>query len=105
MLQALGHFSQSLLRPEATNGRWGGEEFCVAMPCAPQIMEMALGRVLTNLSNLRFESEDGRQFQSSFSAGVAWSPQEGQDLRSLVSTADARLYKAKMAGRNRILSH
>jgi hypothetical protein len=39
------------------------------------------------------------------SGGVAEGPEDGRDAATLVSAADAALYRAKAAGRNRVLAH
>jgi diguanylate cyclase (GGDEF)-like protein len=79
------------LRLGDTLARWGGEEFIVLLPRADApasttVLERTLGAT---------------PLGQTFSAGVAtWDGEENSD--DLISRADAALYAAKAAGRNRI---
>jgi diguanylate cyclase (GGDEF)-like protein len=89
---------RSVLRPGDLACRYGGEEFVVALPNCDG--ESAL-RVCERLREaLALAGLDGTVpvFTSSF--GVA-PPRMGASLQDMVSEADAALYEAKGAGRNR----
>jgi diguanylate cyclase (GGDEF)-like protein len=89
---------KSALRPGDLACRYGGEEFVVALPNCDG--ESAI-RVCERLREaLALAGLDGTvpEFTSSF--GVA-SPRMGATLQDMVSEADAALYEAKDAGRNR----
>jgi diguanylate cyclase (GGDEF)-like protein len=89
---------RSVLRPGDLACRYGGEEFVVALPNCDG--ESAL-RVCERLREaLALAGLDGTVpvFTSSF--GVA-PPRMGATLQDMVSEADAALYEAKDAGRNR----
>lgn len=45
------------------------------------------------------------QHRHTVSVGVAASDQAGYDLERLLALADAALYRAKHAGRNRVMAH
>jgi diguanylate cyclase (GGDEF)-like protein len=84
--------------------RWGGEEFVVGM----YGMDKADGvqRVAEALEVLReepFTGPDGDTFRVTFSAGVAEFDTDGRDLQQLYRAADAAMYAAKAAGRDRVL--
>lgn len=83
----------SELRGEDTIIRFGGEEFLVVLPdCAP-------GEAIEIVERLR-AATPGEQ---TCSAGLAqWRP--GESVDELVSRADAALYRAKEAGRDRLVS-
>lgn len=85
-------------------GRYGGEEFAVVMTNtdvdrATSILE----ELRTTCENIVYETENG-SFSVTFSAGIAAFP----DLETgteMSQAADACLYEAKNAGRNRIIAH
>jgi PleD family two-component response regulator len=54
------------------------------------------------LRSTAFRSSDGRQFTVTFSAGLSEYPADADDLVELYGSADAALYDAKDAGRDRI---
>ncbi|MDP7063096.1 MAG: diguanylate cyclase [Planctomycetota bacterium] len=85
-------------------GRWGGEEFLIALPGADiiQCAEVA-ERCRTRIAALRFPLEDGSVLSVTASFGTASA--EGADrvgLLELVNQADKALYWAKDSGRNRV---
>lgn len=89
-------------------GRFGGEEFVVVLPStgpdrATQIAERLRHRVAT--LDLEVEDVTGQRRQVwglTVSIGLAHYPAHGRDLDDLLRIADAALYTAKAAGRNRV---
>ncbi|MBI4614932.1 MAG: diguanylate cyclase [Planctomycetes bacterium] len=104
---ALKRFARSVsdaLRRSDLLARWGGEEFVALFPNtgergAVQALENALGA----LGEEVFLAPDGREFQVTFSAGVALVAEVAR-VEAAVAAADHYLYLAKKAGRNRVLS-
>jgi diguanylate cyclase (GGDEF)-like protein len=47
-------------------------------------------------------SVDGRELRLTVSAGIAAYPEDGRSVKELVAAADAALYRAKEAGRDRV---
>ncbi len=81
-------------------GRCGGEEFGVLFAGAPaEAARLVLEEIRAGFAATTFD-EGAAPFAASFSAGVAVS--ETLDLPTLMRTADAALYAAKLAGRDRI---
>lgn len=103
VLTRLGRLLATRFRREDVRGRWGGEEFLVALTgeTAESAREI-LSRTAAELSRMEFEGERGERFHVTFSAGIAEAPRQGTTVEALLKEADARLYRAKANGRNRI---
>ncbi len=91
------------LRESDVFGRIGGEEFAILLPCThpeegPQLAE----RLRETVAGLALPALVGGGHVS-FSAGLCASHPEIRRLDELLSRADAALYEAKAAGRNRIV--
>ncbi|MCW2952837.1 MAG: response regulator receiver modulated diguanylate cyclase [Conexibacter sp.] len=105
VLRRIGELLRQAFRGEDVIGRWGGEEFIVGM--YGMAREDALRRLkdlLYAFSEETFETDDGESFHVSFSAGVAHSSIDGSSVAMLHRAADAALYRAKAAGRSRIVA-
>ncbi|WP_224372263.1 response regulator [Hyalangium versicolor] len=103
VLMTLGRLLLTRFRKEDVRGRWGGEEFMLAlMGESAQHAREILARTAAELAQHTFEGDKGERFQVTFSAGVAVTPNDGLQLDELVRRADERLYRAKTRGRNRI---
>lgn len=84
-------------------GRLGGEEFAMLLPgsCVEDIAvrAVALRAVIASAGGDR----DLRDVRVSASLGVAGTRDAGHDLRQLMADADDAMYRAKRAGRNRVV--
>jgi diguanylate cyclase (GGDEF)-like protein len=83
--------------------RYGGEELAVALPQTDLEGAYNLAeRVRTGIEALRIPRLDGKGVLSvSASFGVAAVPDCAEDKEALIMVADAALYRAKRAGKNR----
>jgi diguanylate cyclase (GGDEF)-like protein len=90
VLRAFGSVLRSTVRGRDVVGRFGGEEFMVVLIDAPDADAF--------LHRLRAAWIDARPYPVTFSAGIARST--GQ-TDTTVALADAALYRAKAAGRDR----
>src|SRR5205823_8339463 len=86
-------------------GRWGGEEFVIALyACSLQQASARLERLRGELCAKPFAVDEAINIEVTLSAGVVEFPQAGADLERLCHAADTSLYMAKRGGRNRIVS-
>ncbi|MDX2224533.1 MAG: diguanylate cyclase [Rhodospirillaceae bacterium] len=95
------HMLRNRLRRIDYIGRYGGEEFAVVMPNTDAEGAKAVMQQLRRAAEaMEHHSEQG-PFSVTFSCGVAAFPAHARP-GDLVSGADAALYAAKRAGRNRV---
>ena len=100
VLREFARLTRTTLRSTDTFGRWGGEEFLVAMPGTT--LDVAL-TVVERVRAVALTIEvpgRGEAMQVSMSAGLAVSEAQQQSLEALVARADIALYRAKDDGRN-----
>ena len=99
-LKTLASAVRERLRPVDHLARFGGEEFVVLLPgLVVADAQQVMTRLQRSLSEALFLHE-GREVFVTFSGGVtAWRPGEG--LQAALERADAALYEAKRAGKNR----
>lgn len=103
---ALIHMTQVIrdgLRPQDAVARYGGEEFLLLLPNTPRDEGvLAMQRLQRDLTR-RFFLHNNQKLLITFSAGVT----EVTDLdneESAVARADAAMYAAKQAGKNRVFA-
>jgi diguanylate cyclase (GGDEF)-like protein len=91
----------AMVRPYDSVGRYGGEEFLIIAPgCGlGETWELA-ERVRTHVASCSIMA-GGAPVQVTLSLGVA-TGENSADLEKALSGADAALYRAKAAGRNRV---
>ena len=85
-------------------GRFGGEEFVVAMPDTDAALGYSVGdRIRTLISAEPFRIAEGSQpIMVTVSVGVSSIEDPSDSPTSLLARADTALYEAKRAGRNRV---
>ncbi len=101
LLQQAARRIEGCVRGEDTVARIGGDEFCVVLATlarAPDC-EVAAGKIIEALA-LPFEL-GGTVASISASIGAALYPVHGSDGAALLAHADAAMYVAKNAGKNR----
>ncbi len=102
VLRSLSRLLSQRMRQTDIVGRYGGEEFAVIMVGADAgNARRAIDEVRQSWANLAHNS-NGREFFSTFSAGVSAAPPH-ENAASLSESADNALYEAKGAGRNQVI--
>lgn len=102
VLASVAQRAVGALREADWLSRWGGEEFLAVLPAAEADEALAIAeRVRAVVAAAPFP-EDGLLVRVTISGGVAAFPLDGTTLEEQLSVADAALYEAKAAGRNRV---
>lgn|GEM_PF-3170622 len=112
--QVLAVLGRAMLEGRRKNdviGRWGGEEFLLALPdCPPKAASLIAESLRDRIANLSVDTEKGPlQFTASIGLAVGRLSPDGVDsgnpvgpAERLVARADECLYAAKEGGRNRV---
>jgi diguanylate cyclase (GGDEF)-like protein len=107
VLRSLAETVQHTIKNTDLFGRWGGEEFTIALPratgaqavqVAERIRQALHDLVLTDRNNMPI-------LAPTISQGIAVFPFEVTETFGLIDLADQRLYTAKERGRNEIEPH
>ncbi|NOY25599.1 MAG: diguanylate cyclase, partial [Oligoflexia bacterium] len=105
VLAAVGRILRQGVRTEDFCARWGGEEFAIALVgSSTDQAQRVLHRLLDTVQAFGFNGAQNQIFHVSFSGGVACSETTPGNASTLIAQADQALYRAKAAGRQRILS-
>ncbi len=101
-LRATASATREMLRGSDHAARFGGEEFVLLLPeTSADDAVIVAEKLRAQIAGLEVEGLD-REVTASF--GVAAYPDDEVTAEGLIETADAALYRAKAAGRNRVES-
>ncbi len=93
-----------LLHQNDIIARFGGDEFTILLPDADITAANELAEVVRHkVTELNVAELKGTEFSLSISQGIAAYPKNGSTITELKEAADSALYKAKDAGRNRVV--
>jgi diguanylate cyclase (GGDEF)-like protein len=106
VLESVARTLMQMLRQEDVFARYGGEEFAVVARGITPIGGLALGeRLRAEVEHMTIREPGSERIPVTISAGVCTAP-GGREVSAadLVRQADANLYAAKAAGRNRVVA-
>lgn len=103
VLRVVAASMQASIRLPDVLGRYGGEEFVLLMPDTNIEAAMNVTERIRAAVEAGGVEWNGQRLSITLSGGVACFPSDGTNVNTLVAAADAALYAAKRAGRNRIL--
>jgi diguanylate cyclase (GGDEF)-like protein/putative nucleotidyltransferase with HDIG domain len=106
VLKGIATIFTNQLRHYDVPARFGGEEFAILLPETgnEQALEIA-ERIRRAVAETPFEIETSSEpIRATVSLGVAGFPKDGSDANELIHQADLAVYRAKLQGRNRVLS-
>jgi diguanylate cyclase (GGDEF)-like protein len=104
-LRAFANLLSTSVRDADVAARYGGEEFAVFLPgltssAAAEVAERIRERTESTIISLG----PGLTGHVTVSIGLATAPADGVERSMLLKAADEALYRAKLAGRNRVVS-
>jgi diguanylate cyclase (GGDEF)-like protein len=100
VIKSLALFLKQRLRKTDIIGRYGGEEFAVALPnTSATDAVMIFNEILSKFRNIS-QSAGDQDFNVTFSCGIASLSSDIDEASVLSELADKALYEAKHAGRN-----
>lgn len=103
VLSSLARLLQHQARKVDIVGRWGGEEFVVALSGAEEAgAQMAAERIRTAVQAMVAQDEKGQEVRVTISIGACSMIAE-ESAEQLIDRADQAMYQAKTGGRNRVV--
>ena len=103
-LRSLSLVAMEQKRAQDTFGRLGGEEFGLLMPETTLDKALVVAERICKVWEASPVNLDGELIHSTMSIGLAEAASTDQSLEDLLRRADRMLYKAKDAGRNRVVA-
>lgn len=101
LLVAFAQRTRHSLRDEDLFGRIGGDEFVAFLPRTDRSQALLIAKRLCDSLGFMWNLKK-HQIHTSSSIGIAFYPEAGEDIHSLLRHADEALYQAKRAGRSQI---
>jgi len=103
VLKAVSAVIRDNLRDIDVAARYGGEEFVVVLPETDAVGALAVGERIRDEVDVRgVTTHQGEQVGRTVSVGVATFPVDAHSPARLIEAADAAMYRAKRAGKDRV---
>ncbi len=103
VLKAVSGIIRSNLREMDIAARYGGEEFVVVLPETDCEGASAVAdRIRADVGDLSWDTGGSGPVKRTVSVGVASFPRDASSAARLLELADAAMYRAKRAGKNRV---
>lgn len=102
VLRELARVVQGRIRRDEVFARYGGEEFTVTLPEATRDNAMEFAEQIRRIIEKDLFEFEGEKIQVTISLGVA-TINKDLETQAFVKAADDNLYRAKRAGRNRVV--
>jgi diguanylate cyclase (GGDEF)-like protein/PAS domain S-box-containing protein len=102
VLCELAKIMQLSFRKSDILGRFGGEEFIIAMINSPEEVLRKMNEFRERVANTSIEISSSSSLHLTISIGVAFLGKNNNNLKALVKSADSALYNAKGSGRNKV---
>ena len=104
LLREVAAAIRSVMRATDLSARWGGEEFCIALPGADVEQAVLVAqRVRGAISALRVSTHTGELISCTATIGLAERGDRDETLDALFNRADRAMYRAKQSGKNRVM--
>ncbi|MGQ4277397.1 GGDEF domain-containing protein [Pseudidiomarina sp. E22-M8] len=104
VIKTFAELVEKVLRPSDVFGRVGGEEFALVLPGTTSESAVVVAERIRANSEVKVVKTAEGIISFTVSIGVASFGVDGDNYKSLMITADDRMYSAKREGRNRVIS-
>lgn len=105
LLSSLAHRMRATVRDSDVLARLGGDEFAVVYPNVDKDQALMAASRLLEAIRQHTAVIDGQSLRSTASMGLVLFPEHGTSAGELLMKADMAMYRAKAAGRNRIVTY
>ena len=99
LLQSMAQRLKDCLRQGDTLARWSGDEFTILLPQISSTDAARIAQRILNALNEPFQIEE-QELHVKASIGIAFAPNNGEEVETLLKNADTAMYWAKQQGKN-----